>query len=108
MNDASASGYKSLLASLVQRFRADVSGGSPRDAGPVPFVIGLIHAGLPAEEFPCIGTVRQAQSVVAESLPRCATVDSSAFSLREDGIHFDTAGVMALGRAFAAALRRFR
>ena len=51
---------------------------------------------------------RDAQRVVAQTLPACAVVETRGLSLQSDGVHFDTAGVMALGEAFATVLDRAR
>ena len=105
MDAAWAAGYQGLLATLVQRFRNDLAGAGAADQQAVPFAIGLINKDLPPGEFPHILAVRAAQLAVAQGAPRCTAVDASALPLCTDGVHFDTAGVMALGCAFAAGLR---
>jgi hypothetical protein len=99
-----AEAYAARLAALVQRFRADLVAGGAASA--VPFVIGMIHKELPPADFPWVEPVRQAQQSVAATAPRCATVDTGVLTLCDDGIHFDTSGVILLGGEFAAALHR--
>jgi hypothetical protein len=101
---AQASAYGELLAMLVHGIRRDlVRAGLAVAAEPIPFVIGAIDPLLPASHFPFVPTVREAQRQVAIATPRCAWVETLRFGLRSDGVHFDTAGVMALGAAMAVA-----
>jgi len=99
-----AGGYAARLRMLVQRLRADLQA---RDvaAGQVPFVLGLIDPLLTRAGFPFVDAVRVAQQQVAAELPDCAVVETAAFALQGDGVHFAVPGVLALGRAFAKELR---
>jgi lysophospholipase L1-like esterase len=98
--------YGERLALLITRLRSDLPRAGLGDGANVPFVLGRIDARLPAAHFPFVATVRAAQVAIAEALPNCAWIDTDALSLQADGVHFDTAGVGALGAAMAAALRR--
>ncbi len=97
--------YGERLALLVTRFRADLPRAGLGDGANVPFVLGRIDSRLPAWYFPFVTAVRAAQVTVAETVPNCAWVETNTLSLRADGVHFDTAGVSALGAAMAMAVR---
>ena len=105
---ALAAGYRANLTQLVRKFRGELVGRGLGDAEPVPFVCGAISRSLPASSFPFVDQVRNAQFAVAAELPRCLCVDTRGLLMQSDGVHFDTAAALELGRRLAAALARVR
>ncbi|MCA8977281.1 MAG: hypothetical protein KDC98_21345, partial [Planctomycetes bacterium] len=93
-----ARGYAGHLEELLLTLRVDLE---LRDlVGRVPprLRIGLIDARLGALGLPWTGRVRDAQRAVAANLSDCAVVETSDLSVLADGIHFDAAGLVELGR----------
>lgn len=105
LSEALAHAYGERLGTLFAQLRNDLDALTPGSGGPVPIVFGRIHRALPSSFFPFVAAVRAAQDAVAHDLPGCAIVETSGLTLGPDGVHLDTAGVMALGNAFAAALQ---
>jgi hypothetical protein len=104
LDPALAARYHDLLSELVVQLRNDVDLAGT-DSGQVPpFVLGLVDPALAATGFPAVQAVRAAQQAVVGELPGCAAVETAAFELQPDGVHFSANGVLALGRAFAGAL----
>lgn len=107
--DASwARGYRARLGTLVRRFRNDLLQAQLAADDAVPFVIGRIDRNLPADVFPFTALVRDAQAGTAGEHPACAAIDTSGLPMLADLTHFDTAGVIALGERFAAALKELQ
>jgi len=48
--------------------------------------------------------VQRAQQRTGDELAAVRLIDTEGLSKREDGVHYDTAGLLELGRRFAAAL----
>jgi len=93
---AAAAAYRKNLEKLVMSARRDF--GNPRMA----FVCGRVNP-----PYPHAAEVRKAQESV--SLPAYAWVDCDDLSKLPDGLHYDTAGLVKLGRRFAeAAVRLLR
>jgi hypothetical protein len=105
---ALAATYRANLMQLVRKFRGELAGRGLGDTEPVPFVCGAISRLLPASTFPFVDQVRDAQFAVAAELPRCLCVDTRGLLMQADGVHFDTAAALELGRRLAAALARLR
>lgn len=103
---ALALGYGERLARLVRQLRQDLSARQLADDDGTPFVIGRIARDLVREVFPWGEAVRAAQDAVASATPACVAVDTDDLALQADRTHFAADGVVGLGRAFAAALRR--
>ncbi|MFK8182214.1 MAG: DUF4347 domain-containing protein [Phormidesmis sp.] len=95
INASSANSYQSNLNNLI----ADVRG---RYGADLDFVIGRLHEELTPFFYTEANTVRQAQSNVANSAPNNFLVDTDGLPVNPiDGVHFDSAGHLALGEAFA-------
>lgn len=64
-------------------------------------LIGEISPRITEEfPFPALETVRSAQRRVADTLPNAVPVKTDDISTQEDGHHYDTAGLLKLGRRF--------
>lgn len=88
-----AAAYEANLAALVRALRADL--GAPD----LPFLVG--HVDPPRDRYPEADVVRAAQAAVARTLPGVYLVDTQGLSRHADGVHYDTAGQLELGRRFA-------
>lgn len=88
-----AAAYEANLAALVRALRADL--GAPH----LPFLVGQVDP--PRDRYPAAEVVRAAQAAVARTLPGVYLVDTQGLSRYDDGLHYDTAGQLALGRRFA-------
>jgi len=101
-----AQGYETRLQTLVRTLRSDLSNRGLTTGQDVPFVIGQISAGLSAQGPYFVQEVRDAQAAVARSDPAAELVDTSDLPTKLDGVHFNTAGVIALGHRFVTAAGR--
>lgn len=101
-----AADYADNLARLAALFRAAL-----RD-GDLPFVVGRISdRGVrdgTARVWKFGDTIRDAQAAFAEADPRAALVTSTNGYGYSDPYHYDTAGYLDLGRAFAEAVHALR
>ena len=88
-----AAAYEANLAALIGALRADL------DAPGLPFLLGQVDP--PPDRYPAAGAVRAAQAAVAGTLPGVYLVDTGGLSRHADGVHYDTAGQLELGRRFA-------
>jgi len=89
-----ASQYEANLTGLVAAMR------SAWDDAPFTVIIGRItDAGEPFAQM-----VRDAQDAVGRADPLVIVVDTDGLTMREDNLHYDTAGLASLGRAFWATL----
>lgn len=78
----------------------------------LPFVFGQVLPYEPAlarfthrREIRAAMAAADEQSVQPEALPRARMVSTDGFGLLPDTVHYDAADQLALGRAFAEALR---
>ena len=106
-----ANAYEANLINLIASLRTDLS--SPE----LPVFIGEIHIGDDPSittdpdsdfntsfgEWDYTPTVRAAEAAVAAADPRTFLIETQDFSLGSDYLHFDQAGQLALGAAFAHA-----
>ena len=93
-----AAQYQQNLTELIANIRADL------DQALMPFVIGLVN---PApSRFACLSSVRAAQRLVTETVPKVSLVDTDGLTRHDDEVHYDTAGQLELGRRFANQLSR--
>jgi hypothetical protein len=106
MQEELARAYRGNLTEFVQALRHDLVVSGDAIGPEVPFVLATVDRRLPAWFFPFAPTVRAAQRAVAATLPRCATVATESMTMQADNAHFATAGVVAMGREFAAAWRK--
>lgn len=91
-----AAAYQRNMTRLIADMRQDL--GRPE----LHFVMGLVNP-APAR-FAHLSTVRAAQSLVAETVPNVALVDTDGLSKHDDKLHYDSAGQLELGRRFARRL----
>ena len=56
------------------------------------------------ERYTELPVVQRAQQRIADDLAAVRLIDTEGLSKRDDGVHYDTAGLLELGRRFAAAL----
>jgi len=89
--------YEANLVDLIAAVRAQTG------QADLPFVIGRVADDLHPGDYPELGNVRAAQAAVAASDDLVALVDTDAFGMNSDDLHFSTAGQLALGEAFAEA-----
>ena len=88
--------YYANLRRLILQVRTDFS------AGRLPFVIGRIRVNDPATELGSV-LVRTAEDQAAKSTPNVRTVSTDDLTRIADRLHFDSAGLIALGSRFADA-----
>jgi hypothetical protein len=105
-HERSATEYAASLRRLRDRLAADLG------VAALPFVFGQVLPHEPAmDRFTHRREIRAAmaaadeQSGKAEAIPQARMVSTDGFGLLADTVHYDAAGQMALGRAFAAALQ---
>ena len=91
---AKAEAYAKNLAGLVRAARKDL--GAPR----MLFVAGRVNP--PAGVYKYVGLVRKAQETCAE--PGYAFIDCDTLSKGADNLHYDTRGLVEMGKRFAAAV----
>jgi len=99
---SAAAAYETNLTDLVARVRTDAFAGA--DA---PFVLGMLSTNQTNyDQSPGSGfqTVRAAQTAVAAADAYVTAVNTDAFSVRSDNVHFDASGQVDLGNALAAAM----
>ena len=87
--------YFENLGTLIAAFRRDL--GHPD----LPFLLGLANP-LP-ERYLKLDTVRRAQRRAAAEITGVHLIETDALTRRDDGVHYDTGGVLELGRRFAEA-----
>jgi hypothetical protein len=91
--------YGSNLTVLVNRIRSDLRVPS------LPFVLGRINP--PAERYPALSEVRHAQEIANSTLSNVIMIDIDDLAKRDDEVHYDTEGILELGRRFARAYLAF-
>ncbi len=87
--------YETNLTALIHALRTDL--GVPA----LPFLVGQVDP--PRDRYPAADLVRAAQAAVADSVPAVYLVRTEGLSRHADGLHYDTAGQLELGRRFASA-----
>lgn len=87
--------YYANLEHLIASLRRDL--GNPD----IPFIMGRVNA--PAERYPALEDVRNAQFRAAEELHHVILVDTDDLSKWPDNLHYDTHGVLEMGKRFAEA-----
>jgi hypothetical protein len=97
---AAAADYGSNLTGLIQRLRDDLA------APTLPFIYGQVNP--PAEAFAGRDAVRSAQIDVSRTVPGAMLVPTDDLTKQPDDLHYDTGGLLALGRRFAAIYRSLR
>ena len=85
--------YEVHLVELIRRFREDLN------VVGLPFLFGQVNP--PAELYPAVDLVRAAQASVARRIEGTRLVSTDGLSKWGDGVHYDTAGQLELGRRFA-------
>ena len=85
--------YYQNLNDLIVAFRRDL--GRPE----LPFLLGLVNP--PMQTYPALDVVREAQRRAAEQIPNVYLVETDDLSKRDDNLHYDSEGIMELGRRFA-------
>lgn len=90
-----AEAYSNNLEMLVRELRLEFNNSE------MVFVCGRINS--PLERFPVTNTVRKAQSQL--DMPGYMMVDLDDLTMVSDNLHFDTEGIMEMGRRFALATK---
>ena len=91
-----AAEYFDNLTTLIAAFRDDLQNTE------LLFVMG--RANPSPERYTELPVVQRAQQRTADDLAAVRLIDTEGLSKHDDGVHYDTAGVLELGRRFAAAL----
>jgi hypothetical protein len=91
-----AAEYFNNLTTLIAAFRDDLQNTE------LLFVMG--RANPSPERYTELPVVQRAQQRTGDELAAVRLIDTEGLSKREDGVHYDTAGLLELGRRFAAAL----
>jgi len=97
LNSTYAYAYQNRLSDFIADIRATYG-------EELPFVIGRLSIGQTALPETELSIVRAAQTAVAEADPLVGLVDTDSFAIKSDNMHFDAAGQLALGAAFASAM----
>ncbi|MEM9087385.1 MAG: DUF4347 domain-containing protein [Cyanobacteria bacterium P01_F01_bin.53] len=93
-----AANYQTNLTNFISSIRS-------RYNSNLDFVIGRLHEELNPNFYTDADVVRTAQANVANAQANNYLVNTDSFSVNPiDGVHFDSAGHLALGEAFADAL----
>lgn len=87
--------YFDNLRALVGAFRRDLN-----DPG-LPFLLGLANP-LPAR-YTELDVVQAAQRRAAAGIAHVHLIETEGLSRHDDGVHYDTEGILELGRRFAEA-----
>lgn len=105
-HERSATDYAASLRRLRDRLATDLG------VEPLPFVFGQVLPHEPAmARFTHRREIRDAMAAAdersgrPEAVPLARMVSTEGFGLLSDTVHYDAAGQLALGRAFAAALQ---
>ena len=91
-----ASEYERNLKRLITRLRQDLN------QPDMPFLAGLVNA--PAATFDYVSVVRKAQRRVAETDQHARLVETDGLTKLADDLHYDSAGLLELGKRFARQL----
>ena len=94
--EAAGKDYYQNLEDLIAALRRDLG---RKD---LPFVLGLVNP--PPERYPAREVVRAAQRKIADDLPGVYLVETDDLSKWDDRLHYDSAGLLELGRRFAATV----
>lgn len=89
-----ANAYQSNLANLIADLRATYG-------ATLPFIIGRLSDGQTANDATGMDIIQAAQDAVAATDPLTEIINTNAFSLKGDNLHFDANGQQSLGSAFA-------
>lgn len=96
---AHAPRYEANLRAMLERLRADL------EAPGLVLLLG-VNTRFGNGKNPHLPAIIDAQKAIADSLPRCAYVDTAgAETLGPSHTHFTAAGTMEVGKRFAEALR---
>lgn len=90
--------YFENLVELVQSLRRDLA------VPELPFLLGLVNP--PPERYPARKAVRDAQRRAAAEIPGVHLLETDDLTKWSDALHYDTEGVLELGRRFAEAVLR--
>ena len=88
--------YYQNFKQLIESIRAKL------DKPNLPFIFGMVNP--PAEKYPALTTVRNAQRKIAKDLPNVFIVETADLQKLEDSLHYNAMGQLELGRRFGAQL----
>lgn len=89
--------YQTNLADLIAAIRAQTG------EADLPFILGRLADDLNTGTYTELDVVRAAQAAVGDADDWAAMVDTDAFGMKSDNLHFNAAGQLAMGDAFAEA-----
>ncbi len=87
--------YFANLVDLVTAFRRDLA------LPELPFILGLVNP--PPDRYPAQQAVREAQIRAAREVAGVRLIATDDLTKWDDNLHYDTEGILELGRRFAAA-----
>lgn len=90
-----ADAYEENLPAFIEAVRID------QHAPEMPFFLSRLSSQQTDLPAATLATVRAAQQATAAADPLAIMIDTDAFGMGTDNLHFNTAGMLALGEAFA-------
>jgi hypothetical protein len=97
LDETMAASYQQNMTAFIESVRGFVG------VADMPVVIARIRGTMPAPFYHSLA-VRMAQESVAAGDANVRIIDTDPLTLHADGVHYDTAGQLALGQAFATAM----
>ena len=88
--------YYENIRVLIEAFREDLG------RQDLPFLIGKVNP--PPQRYPARDIVRLAQDRIANDLPNVYVIETDDLSKWDDALHYDSEGMLELGRRFARQL----
>jgi len=89
-----ASRYEDNIEDLIAAVRAQTG------EADLPFILGRLADDLDTDDYPELAVVRAAQAAAAAGDDMVWMVDTDAFEMKPDNLHFNAAGQLAMGDAF--------
>lgn len=94
--EAAGKEYYDNIRNLIGAFREDLN------RQDLPFLMGKVNP--PPQRYPARDIVRLAQERIAADLPNVYLIETDDLSKRDDALHYDSEGLLELGRRFARTL----
>jgi hypothetical protein len=94
-----AKNYAKNFEEFVSQVRKDLR--SPH----LPIIYGQVNP--PAEQFPFVHTVREEQAKIEHQVSGSKMIKADDLSKLGDGLHFNTSGLLKIGKRFAWAFLKF-
>ena len=88
--------YYDNIRNLINAFRKDLN------RQDLPFLMGKVNP--PPQRYPARDNVRLAQNRIADDVPNVYLIETDDLSKWDDALHYDSEGILELGRRFARQL----